>query len=87
MAMFHVSVAYFPPCHMSNLRNSHVSCHYHFLPPCRMSLSLMSHVEFKKGPSRCFEFRGQGPYVRLGGWPYDYLMLSVFLNFPAVILE
>ena len=47
MAMLDVSVPYFPPCHMSNLRNSHVSCHYLFVPPCRMSLSLMSHIEFR----------------------------------------
>ena len=33
-----------------------------FLPLCRMSLSLMSHVEFKKKPCRCVEFRHLGPY-------------------------
>ena len=42
-----ISVAYFPPCNMLNLRNIHVSCH---LPKCCISLSLMSHVEFKKKP-------------------------------------
>ena len=60
MPMSHVSVAYFPPCHVSNLRNSQVSC-ASFLPPCRMLLSLMSHVEFKKSSCRRVEFRGLGP--------------------------
>ena len=30
-AMSPVSLTYFPRCHMSKLRNSHVSCHYLFL--------------------------------------------------------
>ena len=30
--------------------------------PCRMSLSLMSPVDFKKGPCRRVEFRGQGTF-------------------------
>ena len=30
IAMLHVSVTYFPPCHMSTIRNSNVSCHYLF---------------------------------------------------------
>ena len=46
--MSHVSVAYFPPRHISNLRNWHVAFHYHFLFSYRMSLSLMSPVDFKK---------------------------------------
>ena len=62
MAMLHVS--YFPSCSMSNLINSHVSCHYLFSPPCRMSLSLMSSVEVKKIPCRCVEFRVLGPLDR-----------------------
>ena len=37
IAMSHVSFAYFPPCHMSNFRNIHVSCHSLFLTPCDMS--------------------------------------------------
>ena len=36
MVMSHVSVAYFPTCHMSNLRKIHVLCHSIFI--------LMSHV-------------------------------------------
>ena len=51
----------FHKCDMSNLRNSHVSCHFLCLPPCRISLSLMSHVEFKKIPCCSVEFMGQGP--------------------------
>ena len=34
--MLHVSVAYISPCHMSNVRRAHVTCHYVFDP--------MSHV-------------------------------------------
>ena len=51
MAMSHVSVAYLPSCHLSNLRNSHVSCHYLFyhhvachLDLCRMSNLRKAHV-------------------------------------------
>ena len=33
----------------------------HFYPACRMSLSPMLHVEFKQGPCRPVNFRGQGP--------------------------
>ena len=29
-----------------------------------MSLGSMSHVDFKKGPCRPVEFRGQGPYFK-----------------------
>ena len=32
MALSHVSVAYFPKCHMSNLRNDHVKYHFIFSP-------------------------------------------------------
>ena len=28
-----------------------------------MSISPTSHVDFKKWPCRCVEFRGQGPYI------------------------
>ena len=39
IAMSHVSVAYFPQCHMSNLRNDYVPCHYICKPQCCMSLT------------------------------------------------
>ena len=32
MAMSHVSVAYFPQWHVSNLRNEYVACHYILSP-------------------------------------------------------
>ena len=63
MAMPHVCVAYFPPCHMSNWRNSQVSCHYLFLPQWHMSLRLMS----QKSPCRRVKFRSQGPLTCIGG--------------------
>ena len=51
MTMSHVSVAYFPQCHMSNLRNGHVPCHYILTPhvtchyaPCHMSTLRNDHV-------------------------------------------
>ena len=53
MAMLHVSVAYFPQCqcHMSNLRNGYVRCHYILNPhvpchyaPCHMSNLRNGHV-------------------------------------------
>ena len=51
MAMAHVSVAYFPLCHMSNLRNDYVPCHYILNPhvpchyaPCHMSNLRNDHV-------------------------------------------
>ena len=50
------------PCHMSNLGNRHVSCHYFFLPLCCMSLSLicrMSNLR-KAHRCRCVKFRGLG---------------------------
>ena len=50
-AMSHVSVAYFPQCHMSNLRNDYVPCHYISKPhvachyvPCPMSNLRNYHV-------------------------------------------
>ena len=44
MAMSHVSVAYFPLCHMSSLRNEYVPCHYIFSPhvACHKALCHMS---------------------------------------------
>ena len=55
MYMSHVSVAYFPLCHMLNLRNSHASGHHvtYHLALCHMS-------NFKKSPCRHVEFRGLG---------------------------
>ena len=61
MAMLHVLVAYFTQCHISYLRIGHVTITF---SPCCMSLSPMSHVEFKKCPSRFVDFRGQEPYQR-----------------------
>ena len=40
---------------------SHVNI---IVSPCRMSISPVSHVEFKKLPSRSVEFKGQEPYKR-----------------------
>ena len=69
-------VTYFPQCHMSNLRNYHVTCHYLFLPPCSMSPRLMSHVDFKKSPCRCVESKGRGAMC----WMWDtHLLPSVYV--------
>ena len=45
-AMSHVSVAYFPQCHMSNLRNDYVPCHYILKPhvPCHYAQCHMSNL-------------------------------------------
>ena len=64
IAMSHVSDAYFPTCHMSNLsKYSHVSCHYLFYPHVACHLAWWSQVDLKKIPCRCVEFRGQWPYL------------------------
>ena len=58
----HVPLAYFPPCHMSNLRKNHVACHCLYSPPvpchlplCRMSILRNGHVALSilgvEGPS------------------------------------
>ena len=66
MPMSHVSVAYFLPCHICQFKRNHVPCHYFFLPPCPMWPKIMLHVDFKKGPCRCVEFKGRGPlYLRV----------------------
>ena len=46
MAMSHVSVAYFPQCRVSNLRNEYVACHYIFSPhvACHYALCHMSNL-------------------------------------------
>ena len=62
----YVFVAYFPQCHMLNLRKGYVSCHY--FSPCCMSLSPMSYVELKKCPCRTDDFRGRGPYSPTSQW-------------------
>ena len=69
MAMSHVIVAYFPQCHMSNLREGYVYCHYYiiFNPLSYVTIGPMSHVEFKKCPCRPVDFRGQRPYCKVMG--------------------
>ena len=44
VSMSHVSVAYFPQCLMSNLRNNHVVCHYlsYLHVPCGQGSCRMS---------------------------------------------
>ena len=62
MTMSNVSVTSVPPCHRSNLRHGHVSCHYlFFYSHVACHFSLMSHVDFKKSPCRLVEFGGHGP--------------------------
>ena len=56
--MLHVLVAFFPQCHMSNIKKGDVPCHYR-----RMSLSPMSHVKFRKCQCRRVYFRGLGPLI------------------------
>ena len=93
IAMSHVSVTYFPPCHMSKFKNSHTCLmSLYFLPPRRMSRSLMSPVEFKKSPCRSVEFRGQGQFVwvlgRIVSSGYSYVYRTAwFRNHPLGALH
>ena len=55
--MSHVSVAYYSPCPLSNLRNGHVTCHYLLGPHVAVSK-----VYVALSNLRNVDFRGQGPY-------------------------
>ena len=44
-----------------NFRSNIITCHY-LLLPMSQSLSLMSAVDFQKGPCCRVKFRGRGPY-------------------------
>ena len=60
--MLHVSVAYFPQGHMSNIRNNHVASHYLFLPPCSMSLRLICRLSIlRKAHVAVSNLRVEGP--------------------------
>ena len=68
MAMSPVSVAYFPQCHMSNLRNDYVPSHYIFSPhvachlvPCRMSNLRNTSVSVPVLGVKGHTNRGSGP--------------------------
>ena len=63
--MSHVSVAYFPQCHMSNLEKGYVTLHYIFSHLVTLSIRPLSYVKFNKCPCHPVDFRGQGPYVWL----------------------
>ena len=75
--MSHVSVAYFPQCHMSNLRNKHVACHYLFylhvpyrLGSCRMSILRKAHVAVSN-------LRVEGHTFQRDSFCIDMIMIAI----------
>ena len=58
--MLHLFLTYLCQCPMSNLKKCQCRMSLYISVPCRLPLSLMLHVDFKKGPCRSVKFRDRG---------------------------
>ena len=66
MPMSHVSVAFYRPCHMSNLRYNCLSLIFLLLPPCPILLRHLSHMSiFKKAHVAMSNLRVKGHWLIL----------------------